>query len=280
MNRTGALAVAVTDPGSLTLIALAGLAYVMGLRQWRARAGRPVVPAAQQAWFAAGLVVTAVAVASPLDGLVDRSLTAHMVQHVLLLNAAAPLLALGAPVPTLLWSMPGPARDAAIRASRRMAASHDRWQAGWVGGSLFVEAVVLLGWHLPVLYEAAVRNQGVHDLEHLTLLLTATVSWWAVVTGRRSRRGATAVAALVGSMSGIILGSALVVIPRVAYPSYVHGSVTAALNDQRMAGVVMWAFGGLLEDITGALLFASWLAGPHERAEESYVVPPLPGVPT
>ncbi len=65
-----------------------------------------------------------------------------------------------------------------------------------------------------------------------------------------------------------------------AYRTYLHGSVAGALADQRMAGVVMWAFGGLLEDITGAALFASWLAGSHERPEESYVVPPLPGVPS
>ncbi len=270
----------VTDPGSLTLIGLAGLAYVVGLREWRARAGRRVVTTRQQWFFAAGLAVTAIAVASPVDGLATRSLTGHMVQHVLLLNAAGPLLALGAPVPTLLWALPEGGRAAALRTSRRAARSHDRWQAGWVGGSLAVEAGILLGWHLPVAYEAALHHQGVHDLEHLTLLLTSTVSWWAVVSGRRSRRGASAVAALVGSLSGIILGSALVVIPEVAYRTYLHGSVGAALADQRMAGVVMWAFGGLLEDITGAALFASWLSGCHERPEESYVVPPLPGVPS
>jgi cytochrome c oxidase assembly factor CtaG len=270
----------VTDPGSLTLIGLAALAYLAGLRAWRARAARPVVAPPQQAFFVAGLVVTAIAVASPIDGLAARTLTAHMVQHVLLLNAAAPLLALGAPVPTLLWALPDGARSTALRTSRRLAHSHDRWQAGWVAGSLGVEAGILLGWHLPVLYEAALHNQGVHDLEHLTLLVSATVSWWAVVSGRRSRRGASAVAALVGSLSGIVLGSALVVIPRALYPSYIHGSVDAALADQRMAGVVMWAFGGVLEDITGAALFASWLAASHERPEESYVVPPLPGVPS
>src|SRR5579871_1061755 len=211
------LAMAITDPGSLTLIGLAGLAYAVGLREWRSRAGRPVVSPQAQGFFALGLLVTAIAVASPIDGLAARSLTSHMVQHVLLLNAAGPLLALGAPVPTLLWALPERWRVAALRTSRRLTRSHDRWQAGWVAGSLVVEAGILLGWHLPVLYEAALHNQAVHDLEHLSLLLSSTVSWWAVVTGRRSRRGAAAVAALLGSLSGIILGSALVVIPHVAY---------------------------------------------------------------
>ena len=275
MGSTDPLAMVVTDPGSLTLIALVGLAYVTGLRRWRAQSRRPVVSRAQQVAFASGLLVAGVAVASPLDALVARSLTAHMVQHVLLLNAAAPLLALGAPVPTLLWALPPRARGTSLRASRHLTHSHDRWPAAWIAGTLVAEAGVVLGWHLPVLFEAASRNQGVHLIEHLSFVVTSTLSWWAVVTARRSRRGAAAVAALVGSLSGIALGSALVVIPHPVYPSYVQGSVPAALADQRMAGVVMWAFGGLLEDITGAALFASWLSMGRERAEESYVVPPL-----
>ncbi len=265
----------VTDPGSLTLIALAWLAYVTGLRRWRAQSGRHVVSRAQQLAFAGGLVVAGVAVASPLDVLAARSLTAHMVQHVLLLNAASPLLALGAPVPTLVWSLPPAARTASLRASRRLMRSQARRPAVWIAGSLLAEAGVLLAWHLPVLFEAASRNQGTHLIEHLSFILTSTLSWWTVVTARRSRRGAAAVAALIGSLSGIVLGSALVVVPHPIYPSYARGPVASALADQRMAGVVMWAFGGLLEDITGAALFASWLSMGRERAEESYVVPPL-----
>jgi cytochrome c oxidase assembly factor CtaG len=268
----------VTDPGSLALIGLAGLAYLAGGRRWARRVGRPVVSPAQQGAFAAGLMVAAVAVASPLDGLAERSLTIHMVQHVLLLNACGPLFALGAPLPAMLWALPDGPRARAVRFSRRMTRNHDRWQAGWIAGGLVLEAGVLLGWHVPALYEAALRNAGVHNLEHLTFVLTSTLSWWTVVSGRRSRRGAAAVAALIGSLSGIVLGSAMVIAPNPFYPTYVQASVAGALADQRMAGVVMWAFGGLLEDLTGAALFASWLASSRERPEEAYVIPPLPGV--
>jgi len=284
MLSSSPLATVVTDPGSLTLIALVGLAYATGLREWRTYAGRPVVTSTQRLMFWAGLAVTGVAVASPLDSLSARTMTAHMAQHVLLLNVAGPLFALGAPVPTLLWALPASWRRRALRASRRLTRSHDRWQVAWVAATLLVEGTVLIGWHFPALYDAALHNQAVHLVEHLTLLLTSTVSWWAVATGRRSRRGAAAVAALVGSLSGIVLGSAMVVIPHPLYPPYVHGlgaaAIADAVADQRMAGVIMWAFGGLLEDITGAALFASWLAMTHERPEESYAVPPLPGVPS
>ncbi len=280
MPSADPLAAAVPDPGAVVVILLVLLAYVTGARRWRRRAGPGVVRRGHQVAFVAGLLVTAGAVASPLDGLADRSLTAHMVQHVLLLSASSPLLALGAPVPTLLWALPSRLRRRALEVSRSMTRSHDRWQPGWVAGSIVVEAAVLAGWHLPVLYEAALRHPAVHDLEHLSFLLTSTAAWWTVVTGRRSRRGAAAVAALVGSMTGIIIGSAMVIAPHPFYPSYVRGSAGGALADQRMAGVVMWAFGGLLEDVTGAALFASWLGWSREPAEDQFVVPPLPGVPT
>jgi cytochrome c oxidase assembly factor CtaG len=252
------------DPAPLVLIALVGFAYRTGTRHG-ARVTRR-----QELFFYAGLVVTAVAVASPLDTAADRSLTAHMSQHVLLLSASGPLLALGAPLPTLLWALVPDARRTTMRWSRALTRSHDRWQAAWVGGGLLVEAGVVFAWHFPVLYQAAIHHAVVHDLEHLMFVVVSTASWWTVVTGRRSRRGAAAVAALLGSLSGIILGSALVIAPHTLYSSY------PSLNDQRMAGVVMWAFGGLLDDLVGAALFASWLNS-NERPEESYVVPPLPG---
>lgn len=266
-----------TDPTALTLIAAVAYAYALGVRRRQVQAGQRVVTSGQQAAFAAGLVVTALAVASPLDTVAERSLSAHMVQHVLLLSASGPLLAFGAPVPTLLFALPERLRRPALRWSRRVNRNHDRWQPGWVAAGLVAEAAVVLGWHLPLFYDAALRHPLLHDVEHLSFVVTATLSWWTVVTGRRSRRGAAAVAALVGSMSGIILGSAMVIAPNPFYSTYVHSTVAAALDDQRMAGVIMWAFGGLLDDLTGAALFASWLSMAREPAEESYAVPPLPG---
>lgn len=262
----------ITAPAPLAGIAVVGAVYLVGARRWQRLAGRVMVSPARRASFLAGLAVTAAAVASPLDRLSERSLTLHMVQHVLLLSGSGPLLALGAPVPALLWGLPESWRAGALGWIRALTRNHDRWQPGWVAAGLVADAVVMLGWHLPLLYEAALRHPGVHDAEHLSFVVVSTVSWWTVVSGRRSRRGAAAVAALVGSLSGIILGSALVIAPNPVYPSYAH------LADQRLAGVVMWAFGGLLDDLVGAGLFASWLAMTRERAEESYVVPPLPGV--
>jgi cytochrome c oxidase assembly factor CtaG len=224
------------------------------------------------AFFAAGLAVTAIAVASPLDAAVDRTLWAHMVQHVLLLAVAAPLLALGWPLPTLLWVLPPHWRSRALALRRRALAHHDAHFPSWVITLLAVQAAVMWAWHLPDAYQAAVRNPALHAAEHLSFLLAATAAWWSVVTGRRSRRGAAAVAALLGSVPGIVLGSAMVVAPNPWYPLYLHGSRTAALVDQQVAGVIMWAFGGMATVIVGAALFLSWLR--RAEAAETVVAPP------
>jgi putative membrane protein len=99
-----------------------------------------------------------------------------------------------------------------------------------------------------------------HAAEHVTFLAAAAVAWWSVAAGRHSRRGAAALAALLGSVPGSLLGVAMVLAPRPWYPSYVTHGAPAALADQQMAGVIMWAFGGMAAVICGAVLFATWLA--------------------
>lgn len=267
----------VADPGSAAALALAGTAYLAGLHRWRRASGHRVVRPAAVCSFVAGLLTAAVAMASPLDTLEATSLSAHMVQHVVLLSIAGPLLALGTPIPTLLWALPPAARSRALTAGRRMARQHDRHLPAWVVGSLAVEAAVMWAWHVPDAYEAAVRNGAVHAAEHTCFLLSSTVAWWSIANGRRSRRGAAAIAALIGSLPGMALGSAMVLAPNPWYPIYVTTSRAAALSDQEVAGVIMWAFGGMAAVIVGAGLFASWLrAAGSARRDAEYRIPPLP----
>ena len=266
--RVARLVTLITDPVALASIAAVGWAYYAGAARWRRATGRPMVTPWESWSFAARLAAVAVAVASPLDAVADRSLTAHMTQHVLLLAVAGPLLALGSPLPTLAWALPPSRRRQTLPVSRRLHAHLDRHFPTWVIGLLAVQALVMWAWHLPDAYQAAVRIDALHALEHVSFLVTATASWWAVVAGRRSRRGAAAVAALLGSVPGILLGTAMVLAPNPWYPLYVHGSRAAALVDQQVAGVIMWAFGGMATVVAGAGLFASWL----RRAEAADVV--------
>jgi putative membrane protein len=266
----------VADPAATVAIAGAGTAYWAGASRWRQRTGRSMVTPASAAFFLTGLATVALALVSPLDSAADRSLPAHMVQHVLLLSVAAPLLALGAPMPTLLWALPEAWRRRALAGRRRLLASHDRHLLSWVIGCLAVEAAVMWAWHVPDAYEAAVRNTAIHALEHLSFLFSATAAWWTVVAARQSRRGAAAVAALMGSIAGLILGSAMVLAPNPWYPIYASSGRAAALSDQQVAGVIMWAFGGMAAVIAGAGLFASWLSATNQ-AESTVPPAPAPG---
>jgi putative membrane protein len=250
----------VASPLALLIVVAAGTAYAFGRERWNRLARRTMVGVVPSALFAGGLLVVAIALASPLDPAADSSLSAHMVQHVLLLSVAGPLLAFGMPLPTLLYALPDRARRRGVVLARRLARAHDRRFVLWVGSTLVVEAIVMWAWHVPAAYEAAIRNPPLHAVEHASFLLVSTAAWWAVVTGRRRYRGGAAIASLIGSLPGTMLGVAMVLAPNPWYPIYTHSGTAAALSGQQIAGVVMWAFGGMAAAIAGAALFASWLA--------------------
>ena len=262
----------------LLLLVVAG-AYGVGLhRIWRGAGPGSLVRRGQVWSFAGGMAAVAVAMAPPLDSAVDRSLTVHMVQHVVLLSVAAPLLALGAPLPTLLWALPAGRRGSGMRLWRRaLAAQHGAQWFAWVAGAVVLQSVVMWAWHAPPLFGAALRQPALHALEHASFLATSVLLWW-VLTARRSRRGAAALAVFVASFPGTALGAALLLAPRPWYAEYVRTTTVAALGDQQTAGVVMWAFVGLVYVVAAAVLFASWMADGNGMEEPEIVVPPWPGL--
>ena len=257
----------IASPLALLVVVAFGTAYAFGRERWSRAAGRPLVGTGIALLFYAGLLTVAVALASPLDTAAATSLPAHMTQHVLLLAVAGPLLAFGMPLPTLLWALPTRGRRRSVAVTRHVARAHDRHFASWIAAALVVEAVVMWGWHVPAAYEAALRDPALHAVEHASFLLVSSVAWWSVTNGRRSLRGAAAIAALIGSVPGMALGVAMVLAPYPWYPSYVGADPAAALSSQQLAGVIMWAFGGMAAVIAGVALFASWLATEtHEPA--------------
>ncbi len=244
------------EVGTLALLALTGGLYALGLsRAWTA-AGRGRLVRTSQAWlFAGGVVALALALLPPLEGRTDHSLTAHMIQHVLLLVVAAPLLALGAPLPTLLWALPEQWRPRATAAWRRLLRSHSVHWPAWAGGALVVESLVMAAWHLPVAYRAALHHDGLHVVEHATFVGTACLFAWAVGVGSARRHGSAVAVVFLAALPGSALGAALTLASRPWYAEY------RSLADQQMAGVVMWAFAGVAYVVAAACLFGVWLGG-------------------
>ena len=167
-----------------------------------------IVSPPQAAAFAGAFVVLLVALEPPLDSVVATNLPAHMVQHVLLLAVVPPLLAASAPFTVGMYALPdarAPPRAAGVA-----------WCAPIAGAPLLARVdgvrvraanLTLAAWHLPALYDAAVRHEAVHVLEHVSFVATATLFWWMVLgAGRRERRGLGVLGVFVATLPATALG--------------------------------------------------------------------------
>ena len=260
------------EPLVLLSLALAAGLYCRGYnRLWqRAGTGRGV-----RAWqveaYGAGIAVVFIALVSPLDALSSDLFAAHMVQHLLLMLVAAPLIVAGRPQTAMLWALSQPGRQRLGRWSR-WPGLRGSWQilrrppAAW----LLATAALWL-WHLPVLYQAALRSENVHALEHACLLGTALLFWYVLAEqsgGRRRRYGATIAYVLSMALQSSVLGVVLV-FSRPWYPAY--AATTAAWNltpaeDQQIAGLIMWIPAGAIYLIAVLAVIVRWAAADEAAA--------------
>jgi putative membrane protein len=127
-------------------------------------------------------------------------------------------------------------------------------------------------WHIPALYQRAVVHEGVHALQHAMFVGTAVLFWWGVLYGRYGRAGYGAAAFFVflTVVHSGMLGAAVTFATAPLYPDYVatsHAHGVDALEDQQLAGLIMWVPAGIILTLLGIGLFAAWLgeAGRRER---------------
>ena len=235
--------------------------YASGVaRKWR-RAGRTRggVGLTNVLAFVAGWCVLVIAAAPGVDALAHTWLFAHMVQHLLLVTLAAPLLALGRPAIPFVEMVPSRWRRDALRMAHRiLALAFIAWTA---------HTITLWAWHAPALYDAAVSRDALHALEHATLLGTALWFWSALVDAtRRQRLGVAALWVFATALHSTLLGVLLVVAPRPWYPHYASaGDGVRALEDQQLAGLIMWVPAGVVLTGAGLALVAAWLREARRR---------------
>jgi putative membrane protein len=260
------------EPITIALLLVSAVLYGAGVRQlWRRAGIGRGVSRWQAAAFGAGLLSVAIALVSPLAWLSQILFSAHMTQHEVLMLIAAPLLVLGHPIFAFLWALPPSWRDAAGQWSHgpRVRAC---WCAATAPLAVFLaHAVALWVWHLPALYDAALANAGVHALEHLSYVLTAALFWWGMTAGRYGKMG-YGVAVLYVFLTAVhssILGALMTVAPGVWYPWYQAAAAPwqiNALEDQQLAGLLMWVPSGLIFIVLGLALLAAWLGESEKRA--------------
>ncbi len=225
--------------------------------------------------FVAGVLVTLLALESPLEELGDTYLfSAHMAQHLLLILVVPPLMLMGIPrwlaQRILDWPL-------ANRIERILSRPLLAWLLGM--GTVWV-------WHAPVLYNATLADENIHIVEHLCFLVTSTTFWWPVLsplTERRLAPLATIPYLFAAAAATSILGIILTFSPPGIYPAYLNpndeigalpllrdgwGLTPAA--DQQLGGLLMWVPGGLayLSGIIGAL--ARWYSTPEEDEMDKF----------
>jgi putative membrane protein len=251
------------------------------LRLWRSAGyGRGIRPR-EAAAFGCGWIVILVALSPRVDELSDTWLVAHMVQHELLMIVAAPLMAVSAPLIALLWAVPAGFRRRALETVRQPPITSS-WTALTSPASVFVlHAVALWVWHIPALYDYALEHEGMHVVQHACFFGSATLFWWGIAHGRHGRRGygMAVVYVFATAVHGGILGALLTVSPRVWYAPYLvaHPSGLTPLEDQQLAGLLMWIPASLIFAAGGLVLFAAWL---KESGRRTRYQPALPLNPT
>jgi putative membrane protein len=261
---------------SLLLLLVVYVAGLVGV--WRSAGyGRGIRPFEALA-FAGGWLVVVAALSSPMDEWSETFLAAHMVQHELLMIVAAPLFAISAPLIALLWALPPAIRRPGLEAIRRPPLTRI-WSALTAPVSVFVlHAVALWVWHLPALYEYALEHEGIHIVQHLCFFGTAALFWWGIAHGRyrRADYGMAVVYVFLTAIHGGVLGALLTFSPRIWYAPYliVHPSGLTPLEDQQLAGLLMWVPSGIILAGGGLVLFAAWLRESDRRTRYRSVTPP------
>jgi len=287
------------DPLLLGGLGAMACGYGVGAaRLWRR--GGPGRPARRRQifCFAGALAVLGVALLSPLDALGHALFSAHMVQHLLLILVAAPLLVLARPLPAWLWALRGWGGSPAwLRSLARLPLAALRSPlfapAAWL-----LHAAALWAWHTPALYDAAVAHPAVHAAEHLAFVGTAILFWWALLGPAGAGRidaGAGVVYTFTMAAQGCVLAALLTFAPAAWYGAHGAGAIlfrlahpggqaageglficapvepaalaAAMLADQQLAGLLMWVPASAVYLLAALWLLFRWLREAERRAE-------------
>lgn len=242
------------DPFVTISLIVTAVAYYWALRRVR-EAGRYEHPNWQVLCFYAGLLTVALALLGPFDMYNDDVFTFHMIQHMILIQATAPLLLFGRPVQLALHAISPKDSGPVLRTVLRPRGV--RWVLTFltnpiVAFFLFNGAIVL--WHFPQFYDAAIVNETIHVIEHMTFLSVALFYWWPMIDPiprhhkmKRTWAVISVFFAMMISSNG--LGAILTLADSVIYSPYLANPNPFGWSphvDQQIGGLLMWVVGGLL----------------------------------
>ena len=253
---------------------LAALLYLVGWVRVR-RLDRDSVGGWRAASFTLGLLFIWVATASPLAALDHDMLTAHMVQHLLLMTFAPPLILLGASVKTLVYGLPHRFVQA-MGQSFQSTGLHQVWSALTHPAICWLGAVsTLVAWHIPAIFVLGLRSQIWHGIEQASFLATGLLFWWPVVqplpNSLKWPEPSILLYLFLATLPCDILSGFLVFCDRVVYSVFLFSPQSfglSALEDQQCAGALMWTCVTVVY-LIAATIFATRLFSPHRSEEQS-----------
>ena len=266
------------DP-SLIYVTVAAVMYVLGgMRRAASRMRMPKThdERLRELAFAAGLVSIVIALDSPIDYYSDQLFWVHMGQHIILLTVAPPLILLGRPWPRMWQALP-----LNVRTSAGRTLAQARWTAPIRAIAKPAPAFILFNanmllWHIPAAYNLTLNHQWIHDCEHALFFFSGLLFWAHVVDPgpMRARSGMTwffrAVYVAGAMIASWILAILLVLVQDPLYSHYANllsrpGGLTA-LEDQQVAGGMMWVPGSVSYSIALLAIFWRWASPQSERS--------------
>jgi cytochrome c oxidase assembly factor CtaG len=260
------------------------MVYVRGW--FRLRTISPnLIPPWRLAAFMSGIVSVWIAIGSPVDAFDDVLLSVHMVQHLLLMAIAPPLILLGAPALPLLKGLPQ-------WFARGVVSPFLQWRfVKWIGHVLANPAVcwlaatlALIGWHIPAVFELALRRSWLHELEHACFFGTGLLFWWPVIqpwpSVARWPRWSIPLYLFFATFPCDALSGFLVFCDRVVYSSYFSAPRLfniSALQDQECAAALMWACVTIIF-LVPAVIVTLQILSPQREPLPQKTFPQLSGV--
>jgi cytochrome c oxidase assembly factor CtaG len=265
-------------PEIILTLGLAATVHLLGRRRLKRKGSADLTKPWRSISYLSGLAILWIALMSPIDVLSDQFFYMHMIQHLLLVMIAPPLLLIANPMPIMLWGLPSSLRLEIGRLLRPGSSFRKAVRSVTTPGLVWLYFVaVLVGWHDPRLYDLTLKSALVHDLEHLTFLGTAVLFWWHVIgcaphIHRRLSQGVRIGYALSMVPANALTGIAIAMASEPIYEHYTTvprlGEMTA-LQDQMLGGTIMWIPGSMMYIIAALILIAQVLRADSKEKEQA-----------
>ena len=258
-----------SSPVSLILTIFAVLVYLRGWLHVRSTSSN-VIDTWRAGSFVLGLFSIWAALASPIAVWDEASLTGHMIQHLLLMTFAAPLVLLGAPVLALWNGLPQRFAQGVLPILRwsllqRVGRALTQPALCWLAAT-----AALVVWHVPAAFTLGLQSEAWHVFEQTSFLATGLLFWWPVVqpwpSVSRWPEWSMILYLFLATLPCDILSGFLVFSDRVAYSVYLSTSRPdlSVLGDQQCAGALMWTCVTIIYLVAGAILSTRLLATPQK----------------